>query len=143
MWFAVFFPTEGGKDMKKAWFPALIAVALLSLFILAGCGSKTTGTTTQDQTTTQNSGNTTTAQTGPVSINIKGFAFQPADVTIKAGSEVTWINDDSATHTVVGNGFESGNLATGQTYKHTFDAAGVYSYHCGIHPNMQGKITVQ
>ena len=130
--------------MKKVWFIALIAVALLSLLILAGCGSKTaTTTTTQDQTTTQNNSNTTGTQTGPVSIKISNFAFSPASVTITAGTEVTWTNDDSAAHTVVGSDFASGNLATGQTFKHTFSTAGTFNYHCGIHPSMQGTITVQ
>lgn len=132
--------------MKKAFLFTLIAVALLSLLILAGCGSKTTSTTTtttQDQTTTQQGGSSTGAQTGPVNIKISNFAFSPASVTIKAGAEVTWTNDDSAAHTVVGAGFSSGNLSTGQTFTHTFDTTGVYDYHCGIHPSMKGTITVQ
>ena len=128
--------------MKKVWFITLIAVALLSLLILAGCGSKTTTTTTtQDQTTTQNNSNTTGAQTGPVSIKISNFAFSPASVTIAAGTEVTWTNDDSAAHTVVGSDFASGNLATGQTFKTPFRTAGTFNYHRGTHPGNRGANT--
>jgi plastocyanin len=33
-------------------------------------------------------------------------------------------------------------LNTGQTYSHTFSTAGVFHYHCGVHPTMKGTITV-
>jgi plastocyanin len=33
-------------------------------------------------------------------------------------------------------------LSTGQTYSHTFNTAGVFHYHCGVHPTMKGTITV-
>ena len=33
-------------------------------------------------------------------------------------------------------------LSTGQTYSHTFNTAGVFHYHCGVHPTMKATITV-
>ena len=33
-------------------------------------------------------------------------------------------------------------LSSGQTYSHTFKTAGVFPYHCGVHPSMKGTITV-
>ena len=33
-------------------------------------------------------------------------------------------------------------LSTGQTYSHTFNTAGAFHYHCGVHPSMKGTITV-
>lgn len=33
-------------------------------------------------------------------------------------------------------------LSSGQTYSHTFKTAGVFRYHCGVHPSMKGTITV-
>jgi plastocyanin len=33
-------------------------------------------------------------------------------------------------------------LSTGQTYSHTFSTAGVFDYHCGVHPTMKATITV-
>ena len=37
---------------------------------------------------------------------------------------------------------DSGNISSGGTYAHTFNAAGAYPYHCLIHPNMQASVTV-
>ena len=38
--------------------------------------------------------------------------------------------------------FDSGNLASGAAYSHTFAQAGTYQYYCVIHPNMKGTIVV-
>jgi len=62
-----------------------------------------------------------------------------------AGTEVTWTNNDSAPHTIISNSnaFQSGNLSSNDTFKFTFEKVGTYSYHCGIHPSMIGKVIVQ
>ena len=62
-----------------------------------------------------------------------------------AGTTVTWTNSDSTQHTVTADdgSFDSGVLAQGQTFSHTFDTAGTIAYHCTIHPNMQATVTVQ
>ncbi|HEX8974624.1 MAG TPA: cupredoxin family copper-binding protein [Patescibacteria group bacterium] len=78
-----------------------------------------------------------------VSVTIKNFSFSPASLTIKAGTTVVWTNQDSVAHTVTFASFDSGNIAPGQTFKHTFTANGTFSYHCGIHPGMIGTIVVQ
>ncbi len=89
---------------------------------------------TQNQTQTQNNSST---------VSIANFAFDPADLTVKAGTEVTWTNNDSTTHTINFDSFNSGDVAPGSTYKHTFADKGTFNYHCSIHPSMQGKVTVQ
>jgi plastocyanin len=76
-------------------------------------------------------------------VTIKNFAFSPASLTIKAGTTVTWTNQDSASHTISSASFSSGNLATGDKFQFTFTNPGTYAYSCGIHPSMQGTITVQ
>ena len=77
-------------------------------------------------------------------VRIENFAFSPAAIQISVGDTVTWENYDSATHTVTGdnNEFDSGNVATGQKFTHTFTTAGTFAYHCKIHPNMHGTIVV-
>lgn len=90
-------------------------------------------------------------ETKPVAtdaVAIKGFAFSPANITVKAGTTVTWTNQDSATHTVTADTAssdapDSGDLAPGKSYSFTFQKAGTYMYHCAIHPNMVGMVTVQ
>ncbi len=71
-------------------------------------------------------------------------AFNPDNYTVKAGTTVTWFNDDSTSHTVTSTtgAFNSDNIASGATYSHTFSQAGTYSYYCAIHPNMKGMVVV-
>ena len=77
---------------------------------------------------------------------IKNFAFAPAALMVKVGATVTWTNQDTDAHTVTSAGtggpLQSAVLATGQTYAHTFTAAGTYSYLCTIHPFMTATVTV-
>lgn len=75
---------------------------------------------------------------------IKGFAFEPANLTINAGDSVEFINEDGAPHTATAdNGsFDTGNLRRGQSATLTFAAAGTFSYFCAVHPRMKGSVTV-
>ena len=50
-------------------------------------------------------------------------------------------SDDDPTGPAVPRELDSGNIATGQRYVHTFANAGAYGYHCTIHPSMTGTIT--
>ncbi|HEY6736422.1 MAG TPA: cupredoxin family copper-binding protein [Candidatus Saccharimonadia bacterium] len=81
-----------------------------------------------------------------VKASIKDMAFSPAGLTVKAGTTVTWKNEDSVSHNVVETdgqaGPSSGTLANGQTYSFAFSTPGTYHYHCSIHPSMTGTVTV-
>jgi plastocyanin len=77
---------------------------------------------------------------------IKNFSFKPANITIKRGTKVRWINNDSAAHTATANNkrsFDSGRLGKGQSYTHTFKSVGKKPYHCEIHPHMRGSVLVK
>lgn len=92
-----------------------------------------------------NSSSNSTAQTTD-KVTIANFAFSPASITVKKGTTVTWTNQDSATHTVTEmdgqDGPKSGDLSQGQTFTFTYNTAGTFKYHCSIHPNMTGTVTV-
>ncbi|MBI4180450.1 MAG: cupredoxin family copper-binding protein [Chloroflexi bacterium] len=75
-------------------------------------------------------------------VAIRGFAFNSSQITIKVGDTITWTNQDSVPHTVTGDGFDLGNLAGGQSRSYTFITAATFTYHCNIHPYMQGQVTV-
>ena len=83
---------------------------------------------------------------GPVpstaTVTISGFAFSPQNVTIAHGGTVSWTNNDDTIHTIKFSDSESPNLPKGVTYNKRFDTLGTYSYHCGIHPYMTGKVIV-
>jgi plastocyanin len=80
-----------------------------------------------------------------VTIKIDNFAFAPPDLTIAAGTMVTWKNDDGEVHKVQDDhkGFSSAALDTDDSFSHTFATPGVYHYFCSIHPYMVGKIVVK
>ncbi len=83
---------------------------------------------------------------GPVSADISGFAFSPANIEVEVGQEITWTNGDSAPHTVTatsGAKFDSGTLAQGESFTWKADKAGTVEYFCEIHPSMVGTITVK
>jgi plastocyanin len=83
------------------------------------------------------------AAAGPAAVTINNFMFGPAGLTVKAGSTVTWTNQDEEPHTVVGSGLRSPVLGNqGSTYAYTFATPGTYSYNCSIHPYMHGTVTV-
>ncbi|TIS53265.1 cupredoxin family copper-binding protein [Mesorhizobium sp.] len=77
-------------------------------------------------------------------VKIENFAFTPQTLTVKVGTTVTFENDDDIPHLVVANdaSFRSKALDTGDTYVFTFTKAGDFAYFCGLHPHMQGTITV-
>ncbi|CAG0933896.1 Amicyanin-alpha [Thermoflexales bacterium] len=82
-----------------------------------------------------------------VDIAISGFAFNPAVVTITVGTVVTWTNLDAAPHTSTSDvgstdPWDSGTLNQNEIFTRTFNTPGVYGYHCGIHPAMQGTVVV-
>ncbi|MGV9294320.1 cupredoxin domain-containing protein [Amycolatopsis sp. NPDC003676] len=81
------------------------------------------------------------------SVEMSGYKFSPASLTISAGDTVTWTNHDSAPHNVVVTDgpekFTSPTMQTGGTFSHTFTKAGTYSYYCSIHPDMKATVTVQ
>ena len=78
-------------------------------------------------------------------VEIQGFRFRPANITIKRGTRVRWINRDSAAHTVTANNgaFNSGLLRKGETFSRTFRTVGKRAYHCNPHPYMRGSVVVQ
>lgn len=77
-------------------------------------------------------------------VQIKDFSYEPSQLTVSAGTTVTWTNYGSTPHTVTSDDgkFNSGNIAPGAQYSYTFAQPGSYPYHCTIHPSMKGTITV-
>jgi YVTN family beta-propeller protein len=84
------------------------------------------------------------ADPAATTVLIRAMAFDPSALTVKAGQTVTWVNQDSIAHTVTDDqgGWDSGSLAPGASFQHTFAQAGDDSYHCSIHPFMTSKIVV-
>jgi len=77
-------------------------------------------------------------------VAIPGKAYEPARITVLAGTTVTWRNGDSLNHTVTaeGDAFDSGYVAPGGSYSFTFAKQGHFAYHCLIHKFMKGSVDV-
>jgi len=85
-----------------------------------------------------------TAASGISAVTIVKFAFTPETVTVPVGATVTWTNQDLDTpHVVKFPDGASGTLKQGSSYSRTFSSPGVYTYQCGVHPYMTGKVVVQ
>ena len=76
--------------------------------------------------------------------------YLPYEITVESGATVSWINDDSAAHTVTsGNAnagptsvFDSSLFMAGDVFEFTFNDAGTYDYYCSVHPWMTGFVYV-
>ena len=88
----------------------------------------------------------------PLEIDIANHAFAPRDAQIYQSDSVifTWKGPDT-NHSATGQDFDSDASkpaaevlhAPGDTYAVTFSKIGTFTYHCKVHPDMTGTITVQ
>jgi plastocyanin len=81
-------------------------------------------------------------------------AYRPNPIEVNTGDTVTWINDDSTSHTATSGSPESGSTGMfggtddspeiigpeGDTQSFTFDEAGEFEYYCTLHPSMVGTV---
>ncbi|HRO15439.1 MAG TPA: amicyanin [Paracoccus sp. (in: a-proteobacteria)] len=85
-----------------------------------------------------------------VTVTIDKMKYQQPEITIKAGSVVTWQNAEAMPHNVA---FKAGAVADekldgpmmkkGQSFSMRFNEPGTYDYHCTPHPFMKGKVIVE
>jgi plastocyanin len=130
----------------------------------AGSSNQTAGSSNQTAGSSNQTAETAGAATGGGAVTLTILAgssiqgspdYDPDELTVAAGSEVTVTNDDTLPHTVTSgtgptdpnsaqlfdtsliNGGESATLSLAQV------APGQYGYYCLVHPYMTGSIVVQ
>ncbi len=76
--------------------------------------------------------------------------YIPSVIVIEKGKQVTWVNEDSAFHSITSGYygaptdlFDSGHLDPFESYTLTFDETGTYDYFCTLHPWMKGQVIVE
>ena len=79
---------------------------------------------------------------------IRNFTFAPAEVHVRAGTSVTWVNCDAAgspshTSTADGGAWSSSLIDRGGVVTVPFPATGTFGYHCVPHPFMTGRVVVE
>jgi plastocyanin len=77
-------------------------------------------------------------------ITINKMTFDPAQITVKAGADVRWVNNDDKVHRLSFiDGTKSNILGVGQSYTRGFATPGTYDYTCSIYPSMKGTVIVE
>jgi plastocyanin len=77
---------------------------------------------------------------------IKNYKYVPGTLRVKAGSFVTFYNDDVTDHTItddVAGGGDTGRMRGGSSRTVRLTVPGEFNFHCTIHPTMRGKIIVE
>lgn len=119
----------------------VLAAALLAMCTACGSSSYSTPATPTPAPTPTGNGTPVSIVSGASVMTTTAYAPNP--VTVAVGGSVTWTNGDNTAHTSTGPSWNSGTIAPGSSYTMTFSSAGTFTYHCSIHPNMTGTVTVQ
>jgi plastocyanin len=134
----------GRKRRRRALAVGVVALVAVTT---AACGGEDSSDGDGDAAPTANE------------VTMRLIAFRPENLTVDAGATVTWKQEDAGAHTVTsgtveqgGAGvtempddrFDSGEIATGDTFEFTFNEPGTYPYFCEIHPaTMRGEVRVR
>jgi plastocyanin len=118
----------------------LLPLACVTAALVAGC----TGFSTSHRATAEESRGRNNL------ITVQTFQFRPTPIEVKAGTRVTWTNQDDILHTVTSGApdrrdqrFESALGGKGTSYSFTFTQAGTYPYFCDRHQSMRGEVLVR
>lgn len=92
-------------------------------------------------------------------IDVADNVFEPAEITVAAGTTVVWTQSGSAPHTVTADDASLDShpdcpadatkcMAAGDTFEFTFEEPGTYAYYCKLHGapggiGMAGVVTVE
>ena len=129
--------------------------AVMTAMILAGSSTLRAHEECDDTSPSQSVAAVSDQSVGPRSqpgsvVMTQLFQYQPGRLEIKAGTTVTWVNQDEIQHTVTLGTPESRNAAVslplprqGATASFTFDHPGDYEYFCERHQSMLGQIHIQ
>ena len=150
--------------------PASRLVAMLAglAIALAACGGAETDTPSASASAPTSSPSATVAQTESAAPTVSAtptddasseaevvlgdMSFSPGELTVAAGTTVTFSNPSSFPHTVThGTGgrpaddaaFDEAISSDGGTVEITFDEPGTYDITCKLHPSMQMRVVVE
>ena len=132
-------------DRRSATLVSAVAIPLLLASLLSCVSERSTGTVADPLACNVP---LPSSAFGSTVVIIRNFAFNPAQVRVRPGTKVTWINcgvTGAAPHTSTADGgaWSSPLLAPGEVYTREFTAAGSFPYHCNPHPSMQATVTVE
>ncbi|MBC7545488.1 MAG: cupredoxin domain-containing protein [Candidatus Sericytochromatia bacterium] len=118
------------EDPMRHMFAAALLLAL-PLFSACAPAAPNSGT---------NPGNSATTPAANT-ITIKDFKYVPDNLTVKAGSVVTFVNQDTMAHTATAATVFNVSIAPGASATVTTSTTpGTVDYLCTLHPAMKGSI---
>ncbi len=137
---------------RNKWVVATGMMMLVFALILSGCGGGDQTAVNSTDDAQPKTSETVQATAGAaasgdedgdkVVVELKNFAFQPAEITVAAGTTVVFRNEDVSTHNVLQTtedkvnseepGFESPQLPQGVTWEYTFNEPGEYPVLCTV-----------
>jgi plastocyanin len=130
--------------MRPRCAPAVLLVVVATF--LAGCGPPPAPVPPASPPPTARA-ESAGAETDSAQVVIDNFAYSPREITVAAGTRVTWVNHDDSPHTVTSTAkpkaFDSGAMDTDAAFTFLFPAPGTYEYFCAVHPHMTGKVIVK
>jgi plastocyanin len=121
---------------------SVVIVAALVILGLAGPVKMAREQLASDDAQAAADGGDGEAAAGGTSVRMAGLKFSPATLSVPKGTEVQFINDDTAPHTVTADegGTDSGTLGPGTSFPLVVQES--FAYHCAIHPSMTAEIRV-
>ena len=151
--------------MSKTSTITLAGVLVLPALVIAlsGCtGSQPSQVLPSDGSSTGQPAEPGTPENTVITLSLK---FMPEDITVRAGTTVTWQNGEAIGHTVTSGAWGDVNQSTGlrgsqkpdglfdhalspkgqegDTFSYTFDTPGEYLYYCQPHLTMNAKVIVE
>ena len=118
----------------------LATLSICGLLLAGACGQPAQTPTTTLPASPEAPGS---PALGEVAVEIVDFGFAPDASQVQTGGQIVWTNTGNVAHTVTFEGaVDSGSIAPGGTFEHTFETAGSFEYICTIHPTMRGTVTV-
>lgn len=81
---------------------------------------------------------------GTHTVTIDAARFSPADLTVKAGDTIIWVNKDILAHTATAKdgAFDSKVIEPGKSWRYVAKRKGTFAYTCAFHP-MNATIEVR
>jgi plastocyanin len=83
------------------------------------------------------------ANVATYTVSIANMQFEPAELSVKRGSRIVWVNKDFFPHTATASAFDSGSIKSDASWTYVADEPGAYAYICTLHPMMKGRLVVQ
>ena len=139
---------------------AILPGFLVASVMLAACGGQSATPSASESSATQSAAASEPAasesqpaasESAEVRVRIRNSSYDPTELTIPAGTEVTFLNADGFTHTVtegtdgqpVDDPIVDEDIDQNGSVSVTFDEPGTYNITCKIHSSMNMTITVE